>query len=83
MTPIVHGLEDEFSDQVAFLYFDVLDDTAGQEMFESLNLPGHPSFVLFDRDGREIYRAFGIVTDEALRSAIEAAVPDSVSMGEP
>jgi len=83
MTPIVRGLEDEFGDQVVFVYLNALDSTDGQRAFESLNLLGHPVYVLFASDGVEVYRAFGIVEADALRFAIENALNRLVTTDEP
>lgn len=74
MTPIVNGLEDEFVDQVVFMYLNALDSADGQRTFESLNLPGHPSYVLFTPDGVEVHRSFGIVEADVLRAAVENAL---------
>jgi len=74
MTPIVHGLEDEWGAQVSFVYMNALDGAEGQRAFDALTLPGHPSYVLFMPDGVEVYRTLGIVDVEALRAAIASAV---------
>lgn len=83
MTPIVHGLENEFRDQVIFVSLNALDGADGQRAFESLNLPGHPACVLFASDGVEVYRAFGIVEADALRFAIENALNSLATTDEP
>lgn len=83
MTPIVHGLENEFQDQVAFVYLNALDSAEGQRTFEALNLPGHPSFMLFTPDGVEVYRSFGIVEAEALRAAVENALNSLATTDKP
>jgi hypothetical protein len=83
MTPIVRGLEDEFGDQVVFVYLNALDSADGQQTFAALNLPGHPGYVLFTPDGVEVYRAFGIVEADALRFAIENALNRLVTTDEP
>jgi thiol:disulfide interchange protein len=74
MTPIVNGLEQEFSGKVAFQYLNAADGAQGQRTFEQLRLPGHPSYVLFAADGRELYRSFGLVDAERLRNAISASL---------
>lgn len=74
MTPIVNGLEADMGDRFIFRYLDALDGADGQQMFEDLLLPGHPALVIFDAKGQEIYRAFGIITTQTLRAALEAAL---------
>ncbi|MCC6616301.1 MAG: hypothetical protein IT320_22705 [Anaerolineae bacterium] len=74
MTPIVNGLEADMGNRISFRYLDALDGADGQRRFEDLLLPGHPAFVVFDREGQEVYRAFGIITAQTLRAALEAAL---------
>lgn len=70
MKPVVNGLEAEFKGKVLFLYVDAADDKIGLPAFQSLRLPGHPSYVIFRSDGTEIYRGLSILPAETLRSAI-------------
>lgn len=70
MMPIMNGLEEEFDDSIAFLYFNTAARGEGQRTFEALTLPGHPSLLIFLPYDREIYRAFGIVNEETLRTAV-------------
>jgi hypothetical protein len=74
MTPIVHGLEEEFRANIEFLYMNAADGAEGQRTFQSLRLPGHPSYVLFGSDGKEIYRGFGLVEAETFRNEIRASL---------
>ncbi|GIL14758.1 MAG: hypothetical protein BroJett038_34780 [Chloroflexota bacterium] len=74
MRPIVDGLQDAFSDRVAFVYLNAADGDQGQAVYERLALPGHPGYVIFLPDGREIYRGFGIIAEETLQEEIEAAL---------
>jgi hypothetical protein len=74
MTPIVNGLEEEFGGKVAFLYMNAADGGEGQRAFERLSLPGHPSYLLFAADGRELYRGFGLIEAETLYEAINASL---------
>lgn len=61
MQPIVNGIQDEYSDSVAFISFNAKDSGDGQAIFQNLGLPGHPSIVIYSKTGEEIYRQFGIV----------------------
>lgn len=74
MRPIVNGLKTEFDGQVVFRVENALDDGAGEAAFASLGLPGHPSFLVFDPAGKEVFRTFGIVEVEQLREAINTAL---------
>jgi hypothetical protein len=75
MRPIVHGLETEFGDQVAFVFANALAEN--KQAFEELALPGHPSFVIFTADQREVFRTFGVFEDNRLRDAVLSALEDS------
>ena len=79
MTPIVNGLESEFRTNILFLYLNAADAAEGQRTFEALYLPGHPSFVIFQPDGREVYRGFGIVEADTLRNAIASSLETGAS----
>ena len=74
MTPIVNGLEEQYSDQVAFIRYNARDAADGESAFRSLNLPGHPSFVIFSAAGDETYRAQGIIDEVVLQQQIDAAL---------
>ncbi|MBE0689779.1 MAG: hypothetical protein IH587_06615 [Anaerolineae bacterium] len=74
MTPIVNGLEADMGDRIVFRYWNALDGADGQQTFEALLLPGHPAFVIFDAEGQETYRAFGAITTQTLRAALEGAL---------
>lgn len=68
MQPIVNGLEAGYGEQINFVYMNVADE--GMLLFEALNLPGHPSIVVFTAAGEETYRAFGVVEAEQIRTEI-------------
>lgn len=74
MRPIVDRLQAEFDGRVTFQYFNAADGGAGQALFESLRLPGHPVALLYGADGGERYRGFGMVSEDTLRAALAAVV---------
>jgi hypothetical protein len=63
MEPIVNGLKEEYSDDVDFVSLNAKDGKNGETIFQQLGLPGHPSIVIYTKDGEEVYRQFGIVDD--------------------
>ncbi|QPC83108.1 hypothetical protein G4Y79_01660 [Phototrophicus methaneseepsis] len=69
MQPIVNGLEEEYSDSVAFRYLNA--NTDGAVAFEQLGLRGHPAFVIFLPDGREVSRSVGLQDEISLRNMID------------
>jgi hypothetical protein len=76
MRPIVDRIQVEFEGQVAFQYHNAADGTAGQALFEALQLPGHPGALIYSANGDERYRGFGVVSENALRAALEAVLED-------
>lgn len=76
MTPIVHGLSEEYDGRAAFRLLDARDGADGQRAFEALTLNGHPAMLVFDASGRETYRAFGVIEADALRAALDAVLTD-------
>ncbi|MEL6403336.1 MAG: hypothetical protein AAFV98_01710 [Chloroflexota bacterium] len=47
------------------------DGAEGQSAYEQLTLPGHPSIVIFDAEGNEVYRGFGIFEEDILAEAVQ------------
>ena len=72
MQPIVNGLEELYGQSASFLYLNAHEE--GEAAFIEAALPGHPSLLILLPDGRELYRAFGVQTEEALRQALENAL---------
>ena len=70
MTPIVNGLETEYSEKVAFVRVNA-GEGEGEQLFRQLGLPGHPSYVVFSTAGQETFRTFGVVDSERLKNALE------------
>jgi hypothetical protein len=73
MAPIVHGLEVEFYDQVNFVYLNI-DDPETTTFKRELGFGYQPHFFLIDGEGNTIEQWVGAVSEETLRSALEAAV---------
>ena len=68
----MNRLQEQYNNDVAFVSLNAADDADGQAAYEQLVLPGHPSIVIFDADGQEVYRGFGIFEEEDLSVEIEA-----------
>lgn len=74
MSPIVYRLEEQYQDQLVVRFLNAMDNAEGQTAFNTLALPGHPSFVLFDEHGAEVWRAFGVVVEAYLQTEIEKVI---------
>ncbi len=70
MMPIVDGLEEQYSERVQFVRLNA--NAEGAEAFRELNLPGHPSVVIFNVDGEEVYRGFGVIPEAQLKQELDA-----------
>jgi len=70
MQPIVHRLQAEFEPDVVFSELNAADGGEGERIFNTLGLPGHPSYVIYDATGDEVYRTFGMVPAAQLRAQI-------------
>lgn len=74
MTPIVNGLEEEFSGQLTLLQLNAAE-TENAQLMEDYGLRGHPSFAIVAEDGRLAQTFFGSQTEERLRRAILDVLP--------
>lgn len=62
----MNRLQEQYTDSIEFVSLDAADNANGQSAFEQLTLPGHPSIVIFDAEGNEIYRGFGTFEESVL-----------------
>ena len=72
MRPVVDRLKDSYNDNVAFRDLDAEGD--GADAFAAGGLPGHPSYVVMQPDGTEVWRGFGILSPDDLDAAIQRAL---------
>jgi thioredoxin-like negative regulator of GroEL len=75
MTPIVDGLEEEFSGQVLVTRLDAAQPE-NAELQTQFGLRGHPSFAVLDRNRQVSELFFGPQEENTLRQAM-AQVADS------
>lgn len=77
MRPIVDGISEQYTGQVAFIDLNARDGDTGQQAFEALSLAGHPSFIVVSVEGEECYRAVGVVEASELAAELDAALSDT------
>ncbi len=70
MAPIVHGLEDLYSDQINFVYLDV-DDPATKELKRQFGYRYQPEYYLLDPDGAIVQAWFGFAPPEAFMAVFD------------
>ena len=73
MEPIVNGLEQQYDDQIDFIYLDV-DDPGTQQIKLDLGYRYQPYYVLLDDDGEIISRWAGYNSPNVFEEAF-AALP--------
>ncbi len=78
MTPIVNGLEEEFSGQLTVQQLNA-EEVENAQLMQEYGLRGHPSFAILTEDGRLSKTFFGPQSEAQLRKAIQAIVPISES----
>ncbi|MDQ7026505.1 MAG: hypothetical protein Q9P01_18715 [Anaerolineae bacterium] len=65
------GFQEEFSSNIAFEYLNATDGGAGEAAFVQLGVRGHPTIIIFDATGEEIYRTFGLVEEDAIEGILQ------------
>ena len=73
MAPILQGVEDEYRDQVNFVYLDI-DNPVVDAFADELGFDRAPQFFLLAPDGRIVEEWTGYVAVADLRAAIESAL---------
>jgi hypothetical protein len=74
MEPIVNGLETEFEADVTFDRINASSER-GQAAMRAYSLRGHPSYVLLDEQGEEVWQFSGQTAEVQLRSQLTALGP--------
>ena len=74
MEPIVDGLETEFEAVITFERV-VANSERGRMAMKSYSLRGHPSYVIVDERGEEVWQCSGQTGDAQLRSQLTAFAP--------
>lgn len=68
--PILDALERELKDELTVVRLDVAS-AAGRQLGGELDLRATPTFILFDRYGREIWRTVGELDAAEVRAALD------------
>ncbi|MGB7341166.1 MAG: hypothetical protein WBC91_19875 [Phototrophicaceae bacterium] len=61
-----------YSEQMAFIYLNAATD--GLAIYDALSLRGHPSYVVFDINGEEVFRTLGTQDEALLENAIQSNI---------
>ena len=71
----MNGLQNEFADRLEVVRLN-FDDRRNDEAIAALGIRGHPTIVLFNRDGERGRTWFGAVTADDLRPLLEALLAE-------
>ena len=75
MAPVVHGLESEYTDRIAFSYIDV-DDTRAAWLKSELGYRVQPHLFLVESDGTIVDQWFGFTSRDTLIKSFEAVLAE-------
>ena len=73
MRPVVHGLEQQYGDRVAFAGVDY-NNRANRDLVRQYRVLGHPTFVVLDREGQVVKQFVGHTPEADLDAALKQAV---------
>jgi thioredoxin 1 len=69
MAPILEKMEKRYAGKAAVIFLDVWQDRRPAEYFK---IRGIPTQIFFDKDGREVYRHLGFMSEEDIVKQFEA-----------
>ena len=74
MAPIVDGIEEQYAEQIAVKRVNA-DIGDGPEIVRAYRIPGHPTTLIFDKEGTEVQRLFGPQPTEVVEEAVQTVLP--------
>lgn len=78
MAPVVHGLEQQYSGRIDFLYLNVAE-ARNDSAKRALGFTSTPHFFLLRADGSTMHEMQGVVPADSLRLSLEALVAQSAT----
>ena len=72
MNPIVDGITQDYTGKLAVMKLNANGD--GKAAFDHYRMTGHPSYILFRKDGAKAWQDIGLKTREELATQIEAVL---------
>lgn len=74
MAPIVDGVEEQYAEQIVVKRINA-DIGDGPEIVRAYRIPGHPTLLIFDKEGSEVQRLFGLQSIEVVEKAVQKVLP--------
>ena len=73
MQPIVYGLEEEYGEDLTFDRVNA-NGEPGRTLLRTYGLRGHPSYVIVDPEGKSLWSASGLLSEDLLRTEIRQSL---------
>ncbi len=70
MQPVVDGLKQQYSNQIRFVDLDFYDK-ANAGLVQQFHVPGHPTFLLLDGQGKVVQRWIGVTPRDAIEENLK------------
>jgi len=74
MAPIVDGIEEQYGEQIVVKRVNA-EVGDGPEIVKAYRIPGHPTTLIFDKEGSEVQRLFGPQSTEVVEEAVRRVLP--------
>jgi thioredoxin-like negative regulator of GroEL len=75
MTPIVNGIEQQYSDRLALNRINA-NTGNGPQIMQDYRIIGHPTVLLFNRRGQEVHRLLGPQPADHLQNLVEQVLTE-------
>lgn len=70
MAPIVDRLAEKYGDQLVVKRLDA-NEGEGPAIMRAYQIPGHPTILIFNREGQEVHRLAGPQPMEAIEAVLQ------------
>lgn len=71
MAPVVSGIRRDYEDRIVFRLYDIDSSKEGIALANEFGLQFVPTFVFVDSSGQEVNRMVGLISESALREALD------------
>lgn len=71
MKPIVDGIENEYQNQLIVQRVNI-QDNAGKSLAQKYGFLATPTFILFDAEGKEVWRSIGNLSREKVKQFLDS-----------
>jgi thiol-disulfide isomerase/thioredoxin len=72
MEPLVKRLAQQYTGKVEFRRYDVTSDATGQQIADAAGAQYTPTFLFFDKSGKQVAMIVGGVTEAELKAKLDS-----------